>query len=86
MRRVLEADLDGYRFVEAGTDRFRSDSAALVRDDLAASPDQLSVSRFEHYPIVRLDHAGAQLELIGIHPLSPISGSRSAARDAAVQR
>lgn len=53
-------------------------TAALVPPGTTVEQVDFGIRRS---PIVTLDYAGRQVELVGVHPLSPITGRRASARD-----
>lgn len=85
VRQVIEEDLGGYRFAMEDGWGFASGSAALVREGLEVVPTTLRIGPFQRFPSVTLAYEGATVELVGVHPLSPVTPRRSRARDRALE-
>ncbi len=85
VRQVIEEDLGGYRYAMEDGWGFASGSAALVREGLEVVPTTLRIGPFQRFPGVTLAYEGATVELVGVHPLSPVTPNRSRARDRALE-
>ncbi|MDH3499808.1 MAG: endonuclease/exonuclease/phosphatase family protein [Acidimicrobiia bacterium] len=81
LRRTIESELDGYAFAMEDGWGFASGSGALVRDGLAVVPTTLRIGPSSRFPTVALDLAGSTVDVVGVHPLSPVTPRRSRARD-----
>ena len=81
LREYLGDNLDGYEYAMEDGWGFASGVGALVRNGTEVDATTVRVGPVSRYPSIRIDFEGQTVDLIGIHPLSPVRPGRAHLRD-----
>jgi endonuclease/exonuclease/phosphatase (EEP) superfamily protein YafD len=81
LREYLGENLDGYEYAMEDGWGFASGVGAMVRTGMEVEATTVRVGPLSRFPSIRMEFEGRTLDLIGIHPVSPVRPGRAHLRD-----